>query len=97
MVEELRILGIKTFMVGAWIMERMIKEEITTKDLSVDEIDLVLAAWDTRNHVPRNQIENVDRVKPNITKEEVEIGIYSEEEYKRNYVEQIEKYLKVIM
>ncbi len=97
MVEELRRLGIKMFMTGAGIMERMLRGEITTSDLSENELDLVLAAWDTRHHVPRNQIENADKVKPNITKEEVDLGIYSEEEYKRNYVEQIEKYLKVAM
>lgn len=97
MVEELRRLGIKMFLTGAGIMERMLRGEITTNDLSENEVDLVLAAWDTRNHVPHSQIENVDKVKPNITKEEVEMGIYSEEEYKRNYVEQIEKYLNVIM
>lgn len=97
MVEQLRTLGIKMFMTGAGIMEQMLRGEITTKDLSENEVDLVLAAWDTRHHVPRNQIKNVDRVKPKITKEEVNLGIYSKEEYKRNYVEQIENYLKVIM
>lgn len=97
MIEILRMLGIKSFMTGAGIMERMVRGQITTNDLSENEVDLVLAAWDTRHYVPLNQIENVDIVRPNITEEEVEIGIYSEEEYKRNYVEQIEKYLKVIM
>lgn len=97
MIEILRMLGIKSFMTGAEIMERMLRNEVTTKALSDDEIEMVLAAWDTRYYVPFDQIENVDRVNPNITKEEVEMGIYSEEEYKRNYVEQIERYLKVIM
>ena len=97
MIEILRMLGIKSFMTGAEIMERMVRNEVTTKALSDDEIEMVLAAWDTRYYVPFDQIENVDRVNPNITKEEVEMGIYSEEEYKRNYVEQIERYLKVIM
>ncbi len=97
MVEELRRLGIKMFMTGAGIMERMIREEIATKDLSANELDSVLAAWETRHYVPQNKIETADRVKPNITKEEVDLGIYSEEEYKRNYVEKIEKYLKIAM
>ena len=91
MVEELRRLGIKMFMTGAGIMERMLQGEITAKDLSENEVDLVLAAWDTRHHVPRNQIENVDRVKPNITKEEVDLGIYSEEEYKRRFKEELQR------
>lgn len=97
MIEILRMLGIKNFMPGTGIMERMLRNEITTKNLSANEVEMVLAAWDTRHYVPFDQIENVDRVNPNITKEEVEMGIYSEEEYKRNYVEQIERYLKVIM
>lgn len=97
MIEILRMLGIKSFMTGAGIMERMVRGEIATKDLSDNEIEMVLAAWDTRHHVPFDKIENVDRVNPNITIEEVEMGIYSKEEYKRNYVEQIERYLKVIM
>lgn len=36
MVEELRRLGIKMFMTGAGIMERMLRGEITTSDLVLE-------------------------------------------------------------
>lgn len=97
-MEKLRMLGIKMCMPGTLIMNQLLKGEITTEKLSEDEIDLVLDAWETRNFVPGNLVSNypykVDKVKPVISKKEVLEGIYSED-YKRNYVEQIEKYLQV--
>lgn len=94
---ELRILGIKTYMPGTAILQKLLRGEVKTEQLSENEIDLVLEAWDTRNFVPGNLAypHEVDRVKPIITKKEVIDGVYTEEDYKRNYVEQIEKYLKI--
>ncbi len=141
---ELRILGIKMYMPGTAILQKLLRGEVKTEQLSENEIDLVLEAWDTRNFVPgnlayphevdrvkpiitnlrgevkteqlsENEIDlvleawdtrnfvpgnlayphEVDRVKPIITKKEVIDGVYTEEDYKRNYVEQIEKYLKI--
>ena len=94
---ELRILGIKMYMPGTAILQKLLRGEVKTEQLSENEIDLVLEASDTRNFVPGNLAypHEVDRVKPIITKKEIADGIYTESEYKKNYVEQIEKYLHV--
>lgn len=97
MIENLRLIGVKIGMNGTALMEKMILGEITTQDLSQDQIKEVLAAWDTRNYVPVKLLDTVDKVQPAITKEEVERGDYSEQDYQKNYVENIEKYLKSIM
>lgn len=94
---ELRMLGIKMCMPGTVILQKLLRGEVKTEQLSENEIDLVLEAWDTRNFVPGNLAypHEVDRVKPIITKKEVTEGLYTEKDYKRNFVEQIEKYLQV--
>lgn len=99
MIEQLRILGITMGLTGTGIMENMIRKQVKTNQLSDKEIQAVLYAWDSRNFVPRNKKGkiDVDIVSPIITKEEVENGLYSQEEYDRNYVEMIEKYLQTIM
>ena len=98
-MEKLRMLGIKLYMPGTLIMRQFLKNEITTAKLTESELDLVLEAWDTRNVVPIKLLLDypckVDTVRPLISPEEVELGLYSEEEYKRVYVEQIEKYLQI--
>lgn len=98
-MEELRMLGIKLYMPGTLIMKQFLNGEITTAKLSESELDLVLDAWDTRNVVPIRLLLDypckVDTLKPLISAEEVNLGLYSEEEYKRDYVEQIEKYLQM--
>lgn len=90
-MEELRMLGIKLYMPGTLIMKQFLKGEITTAKLSESELDLVLEAWDTRNVVPIRLLLDypckVDTLKPLISAEEVNLGLYSEEEYKRDYVE----------
>ena len=90
---ELRMLGIKMCMPGTVILQKLLRGEVKTEQLSENEIDLVLEAWDTRNFVPGNLAypHEVDRVKPIITKKEVTEGLYTEKDYKRNFVEQIEK------
>ncbi|MCI8655280.1 MAG: hypothetical protein HFJ48_05370 [Clostridia bacterium] len=101
MIEQLRMLGLHMGTAGAGIMEQMIRNNISTKDLSERQIQDVLYAWDARNVVPacmrEEIIANGDIVKPAITNEEVSSGVYTQEEYDRNYVEMIEKYLKTMM
>ena len=97
MIEQLRILGVKIGFAGTGIMEKFIRKQVTTNQLSDKEIQEVLAAWETRNYVPASKVKQVDTVKPVITKEEVEKGLYSQKEYDRNYVEMIEKYLHTII
>lgn len=104
MEEQLRHLGITMGMTGTAIMEKMMKGEISASDLNDEQIKQVLAAWDTRNIVPgkfkdrfkKDGIYDVDVVKPVIKKEEVANQMYTQEEYDRNYVEMIEKYLKTL-
>lgn len=97
MKEELRCLGISMGMAGTGIMDMMIDGKITTSDLTDKQVQDVLDAWETRNYVPCKLIKKVDRVEPAITKKEIEAGTYSQEEYNRNYVEMIEKYLHTMM
>ena len=94
---ELRMLGIKMCMPGTFILQKFLSGEVKTEQLSEKEVDLVLAAWDTRNVVPENLDfpYKVDVVRPSITKKEVTEGVYTEKDYKRNFVERIEKYLQV--
>lgn len=95
MREELRIIGIKMGLNGTGIMEKLIRGEMTTKDLTEKQIQEVLMAWETRHVVPQSLIGEVDVVAPAITEEDVREGRYTQEERDRNYVEMIEKYLQV--
>lgn len=97
MKEQLRLIGVEMGMTGTALMEEMLEGKITTKELNDKQIEAVLAAWDTRNYVPYHLIDKVDKVQPAITKEEVANGHYRMQEYNRNYVEMIEKYLHSIM
>lgn len=104
MNEQLRLIGITLGMTGTAIMEKMMKGEISTSDLSDEQVQQVLMAWDTRNFVPSRHVDNfknngirdVDVVRPIISKDEVVDGMHTQEEYDRNYVEMIEKYLKTL-
>lgn len=101
MLEILRRLGLHMGTAGAGLMEQMIRKQITAKDLTYKQVKDVLYAWDARHIVPIHLQEemkkNGDIVKPSITEEEVLNNTYSQEEYDRNYVEMIEKYLNTIM
>lgn len=97
MNQQLRNIGITMGLTGTGIMEKMIRKEIKTTELSDEQVKYVLEAWDTRNYVPANYIGNVDIVKPVITKEEVANGYYTQKEYDRNYVEMIEKFLHTLV
>lgn len=101
MLEEFRMRGIPMGEMGTGIMEQMVKGEIKAKDLTYKQVLQVLDAWDARHIVPshlqKEMMEDGDIVRPVITVEEVISGEYSQEEYDRNYVEMIEKYLKTIM
>ena len=97
MHEELRRIGLKIGMQGTGLLEEIIRGRKSSNDLTAKEIKEVLAAWDTRNYVPIDMKDNVDKVRPIITIEEVESGMYTMEQYERNYVEMIERYLKTLM
>lgn len=96
MLEQLRLIGLEMGMTGTGIIEKIMKGELSTDDLNYEQVQQVLSAWDTRNYVPIHKMNNVDKVRPLITKEEVADGTYSQEEYDRNYVEMIGKYLKTL-
>jgi hypothetical protein len=101
MLEILRRLGLHMGTSGAGIMEQMIRKQITAKQLSYKQVQDVLYAWDARYVVPLHLQEemkkNGDIVMPVITEKEVQDGTYTQEDYDRNYVEMIEKYLNTIM
>lgn len=95
MRHELRILGILPNLKGAGFMEQMLYRTISYENLTDEEIKEVLYAWETRNYIPYKLLKmgNCDRVSPAITREEVESGIYTQEEYDRAYVKAINDYL----
>ncbi len=93
---QLRLLGLKTEMPGIRVLEKMIIGELTTSDLDKNQIKQVLDVWDTRHFVPEYKLERVDVVKPIITKVEIQQGLYTQDEYDKNYVEMIERYLKTL-
>lgn len=95
MREELRMMGIKLGLNGTGIMEKMLRGEVSTKDLTDKQVQEVLSAWETRYIVPESMIGKVDVVAPAITEDDVNEGRYSQKERDRNYVEMIEKYLQV--
>lgn len=105
MVEQLRLLGVEMGMTGTGIMEKMMKGEVVTSELCDEQIRQVLAAWDTRNFVPSRNFDDYikkgmrdfDIVRPIITKEDVAKGTHTKQEYDRNYVEMIEKYLRTLL
>lgn len=101
MLEEFRMRGIPMGAIGTGIMEQMVLGKVRAKDLSYKQVLEVLYAWDARHTVPPKLQEEVyangDIVKPAITLEEVIAGMYTQEEYYRNYVEMIEKYLNTII
>lgn len=92
--EIFRLYGIETTLTGAAHLRKLVSGQMMVKDLSYEQIKQVLAAWDTRNFVPANQLENVDKVVPYITKEEVIRKDYTQEDYDRNMVEMITKYFQ---
>lgn len=88
MVEQLRLLGISLGLPGAGIMEEFIRQTKKPKDLNSQQRKEVLDAWDTRNYVPEDKLEFVDRVQPDKTLEG--------EEYEIEYVRLIYQYLQTI-
>lgn len=93
---QLRLLGLKTEMPGIRVLEKMIIGELTTSDLDKNQINQVLEVWDTRHFVPEHKLEKADVVVPIITKMDIQQGLYTQDEYDKNYVEMIEKYLKTL-
>ena len=89
MVEQLRCLGITVGLPGTEIMKEFIRGTKKPNELDSKQRKQVLEAWDTRNYVPVNKLEFVDRVRPS----EVMEG----EAYEKEYVELIYKYLQTLM
>ena len=85
---ELRMLGISLELPGAGIMEEFIRKTKKPMDLTPIQRSQVLEAWDTRNYVPADKLEFVDRVQPNESLES--------EAYEIEYVELIYKYLQTL-
>ena len=69
-------------------MEEFIRQTKKPKDLNSQQRKEVLDAWDTRNYVPEDKLEFVDRVQPDKTLEG--------EEYEIEYVRLIYQYLQTI-
>lgn len=92
--EIFRLYGLETTLTGTSHLRNLVSGEKVLEDLSYEQIKQILAAWDTRNFVPANQLENVDKVVPSITKEEVIRKDYTQEDYDRNMVEMITKYFQ---
>lgn len=97
MHEELRRIGLKMGLYGTGLLEDIMYGRKSCKDMTTREIKQILESWEGRNYVPIDKVEYADKVTPTITIEEVESGIYSKEEYERNYVEMICKYLETLM
>lgn len=87
---ELRLLGIKSRdQVGVEILEQLLEERTTVNDLTYKQIKDVLEAWDGRNYVPYKMKNNVNQASSLHSKEDVEKGIVTQEQYDRSRVEQI--------
>lgn len=97
MKQLLRELGIAMGMPGTRIMEEIMEGIKKPNQLTEQEVQQVLAAWETRNWVPLSKTEFVDRVKPGITEEEVEAGIYTKKQYDASYAQSIGMYLLTMM
>lgn len=95
--EEFRRIGLRENLPGTKLLERVILHEIAIDSLTIEGIDLILYAWDARLYVPVSLKERADEVKPVITDEEVEKGLYSQEEQNRNFIEMIVKYFYTLM
>lgn len=87
-MEQLRVLGINMGLPGAGIMLELIQGFKKPGNLTKQQRQQVLSAWDTRHFVPEEKLEFVDRVQP-------EEGLEGEE-YEKDYVEKIYKYLQTI-
>ena len=87
-MEQLRVLGINMGLPGAGIMLELIQGIKKPENLTRQQRQEVLSAWDTRHFVPEEKLEFVDRVRP-------EEGLEGEE-YEKDYVEKIYKYLQTI-
>ena len=87
-MEQLRVLGINMGLPGAKIMLELIQGIKKPENLTRQQRQEVLSAWDTRHFVPEEKLEFVDRVQP-------EEGLEGEE-YEKDYVEKIYKYLQTI-
>lgn len=87
-MEQLRVLGINMGLPGAKIMLELIQGIKKPENLTRQQRQEVLSAWDTRHFVPEEKLEFVDRVQP---EEDLE-----GEEYQKDYVEKICKYLQTI-
>ena len=87
-MEQLRVLGINMGLPGAKIMLELIQGIKKPENLTRQQRQEVLSAWDTRHFVPEEKLEFVDRVQP---EEDLE-----GEEYQKDYVEKICNYLQTI-
>lgn len=85
---QLRRLGINMNMAGVKILEDFIDKVKRPEDLSPEEREKVLEAWDTRHNVPLDKLEYVDRIK---VEEDLQ-GV----EYEKRYIELIYYYLQTI-
>lgn len=87
MDELIRFYGLEPTLTGSSILKSLVAGDEKVENLSNDQVEQILAVWDTRNFVPASKFndKNVDRVKPAITKEEVAAGLYTQEEYDSKY------------
>ena len=88
---QLRRMGIRDNLAGVKILEEFIRNETKPEDLSQEQRQLVLEAWEGRNYVPYNKKDFVDKVRPDKNLDE------HSEEYKKEYVELIYRYLQTLM
>lgn len=87
----LRTLGITSELAGIKILEGFIQNEIKPEDLTQEQRQLVLEAWEGRIYVPVNKKKFVDKVRPDKNLDE------HSEAYEKEYVELIYKYLQTLM
>ena len=96
MKEQLRMLGIDMGRPGTRLIEMLMDGQLKLEDLTDEDIDLILDAWDTRNFVPVHKMGSADKVSPQITEKDVKEGLYTEAERRRNYVEMIMRYISTM-
>lgn len=87
-MEQLRRLGIYMGLPGTEIMKEFVNKTKRPENLTAQQRNQVLEAWDTRYIVPVDKLEYADRVRP-------EEGLEGEA-YEKRYVELIYYYLQTI-
>ena len=106
MAYELRVLGISPETRGVGVLEKLLIGKLQVDTLTNEEVSDVLYSWNSRHVAPykmRKFKEYMDHVAPMISekdvvdkKEDLEPGKFLREEYNREYVRQIVKYLNTI-